>query len=47
MGQALVEKLVQSGLYKEAEIASWRIFKPKKFFETKVVRKLDKKKKKD
>jgi uncharacterized repeat protein (TIGR01451 family) len=47
MGQALVEKFVQSGLYKEAEIASWRIFKPKKFFETKVVRKLDKKKKKD
>jgi uncharacterized repeat protein (TIGR01451 family) len=46
MGQALIEKFVQSGLYKEAEIASWKIFKPKKFFETKVVRKLDKKKRK-
>lgn len=47
MGQAIVEKLVDSGLYKEAEIASWRIFRPKKYFETKIIRKLGKKKKKD
>jgi uncharacterized repeat protein (TIGR01451 family) len=47
LGQALMKKLVDSGIYKEAEIASWRIFKPKKYFETKVVRKLGKKKKKE
>jgi len=47
MGQAVVEKLVESGLYKEAEMASWKVFKPKKYFETKIVRKLGKKKKKD
>ncbi len=47
MGQAIVEKLVDSGLYKEAEIASWRIFRPKKYFETKVIRRLGKKKQKN
>ena len=47
MGQAIVEKLVASGLYKEAEIASWRVFKPKKYFETKVIRRLGRKKNKD
>jgi uncharacterized repeat protein (TIGR01451 family) len=43
MGQAIVEKFVDSGAYKEAEILSWRVFKPKKYFETKIVRKLNKK----
>jgi uncharacterized repeat protein (TIGR01451 family) len=47
LGQSIVEKLVDSGVYKEAEIASWRIFKPKKYFETQIIRKLGKKKKKD
>jgi uncharacterized repeat protein (TIGR01451 family) len=45
MGQAMVEKLVSSGAFKEAEVFSWRIFKPKKYFETKLVRKVSKKKK--
>ncbi len=43
MGQALVEKLVESGVYKEAEMASWKIFKPKKYFETKIIKELSKK----
>lgn len=46
MGQAMMEKLVNSGAYKEAEVFSWRIFKPKKYFEAKLVRKVSKNKKK-
>lgn len=46
MGQAIVQKLIESGLYKETELFSWKIFQPKKYFETKIVRKLDKKDKK-
>lgn len=46
MGQAMMEKLINSGAYKEAEVFSWRIFKPKKYFETKLVRKVSKNKKK-
>lgn len=46
MGQAMAEKLISSGAYKEAEIFSWRIFKPKKYFETKLVQKVSKNKKK-
>ncbi len=46
MGQTMMEKLVNSGAYKEAEVFSWRIFKPKKYFETKLVRKVSKNKKK-
>lgn len=42
-GQLLIEKLVDSGVYKEAEVTSWRIFKPKKYFEEKTIRKLKKK----
>jgi len=42
-GQLLVEKLVESGAYKEAEVASWKIFNPKKYFEEKTIRKLKKK----
>jgi uncharacterized repeat protein (TIGR01451 family) len=45
MGQEMMEKLINSGAYKEAEIFSWKIFKPKKYFETKLVRKVSKKKK--
>jgi uncharacterized repeat protein (TIGR01451 family) len=44
MGQAIMEKLINSGAYKEAEIFSWRIFKPKKYFESKIVKKVSKKK---
>ena len=46
MGQAMMEKLINSGAYKEAELFSWKIFKPKKYFETKLVRKVSKNKKK-
>jgi len=42
-GQILVEKLVESGIYKEAELASWRIFKPKKYFEEKTIKRIKKK----
>jgi uncharacterized repeat protein (TIGR01451 family) len=45
MGQAMMEKLINSGAYKEAEVFSWRIFNPKKYFETKLVRKVSKSKK--
>jgi uncharacterized repeat protein (TIGR01451 family) len=40
MGKLLIEKLVESGLYKEAEIATWKIFRPRKHFEVKLLRKL-------
>lgn len=43
-GQVLTEKLVESGMYKEAELFSWRIFKPKKYFEEKLVKELRRKK---
>ena len=46
MGQAMMEKLINSGAYKEAEVFSWRIFKPKKYFETKLIRRVSKNKKK-
>ncbi|HRY22168.1 MAG TPA: hypothetical protein P5311_00140 [Candidatus Dojkabacteria bacterium] len=46
MGQTMIEKLINSGAYKEAEVFSWKIFKPKKYFETKLVRKVSKNKKK-
>ncbi len=45
MGQIIMEKLMSSSAYKEAEVFSWRIFKPKKYFETKLVRKVSKNKK--
>ena len=39
----MVKKLVESGVYKEAELASWRIFKPKKYFEENTIKKIKKK----
>lgn len=42
-GQIMVKKLVESGAYKEAELASWRIFKPKKYFEEQTIKKIKKK----
>ena len=46
MGQSMVEKLVESKVFKEAEVNSWRIFNPKRYFENKVVKNLSRKKKK-
>lgn len=44
-GQIVAKKLVSSEAYKGAEMTSWRIFKPKKYFEENTVKKLSKKKK--
>ncbi len=41
-GKILVEKFVDSDLYKNTELSTWRIFKPKKYFEEVVVRKSQK-----
>ena len=43
-GQIVAKKFVNSEVYKEAEMTSWRIFKPKKYFEENTVKKLGKKK---
>ena len=32
----MTEKLIGSKLFKEAEVSSWKIFNPKKYFENKV-----------
>lgn len=41
-GHVIVNKLVNSGLYKEAEMTSWKLFKPKKFFEEKTIKRMKK-----
>jgi hypothetical protein len=46
LGQTMVEKLIQTNMFKEVEINSWRIFNPKKYFESKVVKNITKKKEK-
>lgn len=38
-GRILVEKLVDSELYKSTELGTWKIFKPKKYFEESILRK--------
>lgn len=43
LGQIAIQKLVESGLYKEVEIASWKIFNPKKYFEAKILKKIRRK----
>lgn len=43
MGKIMIEKLVESGVYKEAEITTWKIFRPKKYFEAKLLKRLRKK----
>lgn len=43
-GQIAVNKLVNSGLYKGAEMTSWKLFKPKKYFEERTIKKMKKKK---
>ena len=45
LGQSMTEKLIGSKLFKEAEVSSWKIFNPKKYFENKVIKNLTKKKK--
>lgn len=45
LGQSMTEKLIGSKLFKEAELSSWKIFNPKKYFENKVIKDLTKKKK--
>lgn len=42
-GQIMVEKLVNSQLYKTTELGTWRLFKPKKYFEESVIRKSQRK----
>ena len=41
-GKVLVEKFVDSDLYKNTELGTWKIFKPKRYFEEVVVRKTQK-----
>jgi hypothetical protein len=43
LAQLALQKLVDSGVYKEIEIASWKIFRPKKYFEAKILKKIRKK----
>jgi len=42
-GKILVEKFVDSELYKTTELGTWKLFKPKKYFEEVVVRKSQRK----
>lgn len=44
-GQIIAKKFVDSGVYKEAEMTSLKIFNPKKYFEEKTIKKLSKKRK--
>jgi len=44
-GQIVAKKFVDSDVYKGAEMTSWRVFKPKKYFEEITIKKLGKKKK--
>ncbi|MDD4382057.1 MAG: hypothetical protein PHE21_01790 [Candidatus Dojkabacteria bacterium] len=43
-GRVIAEKLVNSGVYKGAEMTAWRIFKPKKYFEQRLISKIQKRK---
>ncbi|MHC1716524.1 MAG: hypothetical protein AB9915_01330 [Candidatus Dojkabacteria bacterium] len=42
-GRVIISKLINSGAYKTAEVFSWKLFNPKRYFEEKIVRKLRKK----
>ena len=44
VGQQISHKILSSGIYSNAEITSWKIFNPKKYFEHKTVDKLQKRK---
>ena len=41
-GRILAEKLIETPAYKGAEMTTWRIFKPKKYFEEKLINKMSK-----
>jgi len=41
-GRVLAEKLIETPAFKEAEMTTWRIFKPKKYFEEKLIKKMSK-----
>lgn len=43
-GRVLVEKFVDSDVYKSTELNTWKLFKPKKYFEESIIRKSEKKK---
>lgn len=43
-GRILVEKFVESEAYKSTELSTWKLFKPKKYFEESIIRKSEKKK---
>ena len=42
-GQVIVKKLLNSTPYKEAEMTSWKLFKPKKYFEEITIKRMKKK----
>jgi uncharacterized repeat protein (TIGR01451 family) len=42
-GKLLVEKFVDSDLYKTTELRTWKLFKPKKYFEETIIRKSERK----
>jgi len=39
-GRILAEKLIETPAFKEAEMSTWRIFKPRKYFEEKLISKM-------
>ena len=41
-GRVLAEKLIDTPAFKEAEMTTWRIFKPRKYFEEKLIKKISK-----
>ena len=43
VGQSMTKRLVESKAFKEAEISSWRILKPKKYFEEITIKRMKKK----
>lgn len=43
-GQVMAKKFVDSEVYKGAEMTSWKMFKPKKYFEERTIKKFGKKK---
>jgi len=41
-GKILAEKFIETPAFKEAEMTTWRIFKPRKYFEEKLIKKISK-----
>ena len=41
-GRVLAEKLIETPAFKGAEMTTWKIFKPKKYFEEKIINKISK-----